>query len=264
MITLLGKNGSGKTYLANCLCVDGYTRIPSYTTRKPRIGEVSGQDYYFIDKEKFEYLLMNDFFVEYKKRNDNYYGLSLKNQNENTILIGGNIEVLEKKLGCNVIPIYIDVDINERYRRVCQRQDNDDLIERFHSENFSFLTDFRGIFIDNNSLNKQALYDIKNLLLTKEYRLESNYKFLERKVADFQLDSKEISENAILAYLKFEEYILRRGIIEKKEDLYTFYVNSIVEYLSHNRYCFIEKEDNFIINGFYLKKEKAKLKRLER
>lgn len=46
----------------------------SATTRAPRPGEVDGQSYYFVSKEKFLDMIHNEEFLEYDAHMDNYYG----------------------------------------------------------------------------------------------------------------------------------------------------------------------------------------------
>ncbi|MBQ8797415.1 MAG: guanylate kinase [Oscillospiraceae bacterium] len=46
----------------------------SATTRAPRPGEVDGESYYFIDKERFQEMILEDAFVEYDAHMGNYYG----------------------------------------------------------------------------------------------------------------------------------------------------------------------------------------------
>lgn len=73
MIEIIGKNGAGKSYLANKLYYLGFKRNVGYTTRPIRDGEIDGIDYFFITKEKFEEYIVNNDFVEYKIRNGFYY-----------------------------------------------------------------------------------------------------------------------------------------------------------------------------------------------
>ena len=63
MVALLGKNGAGKSYLANKLYYLGFKRNVGYTTRPIREGEIDGIDYFFITKEKFEEYIVNNDFV---------------------------------------------------------------------------------------------------------------------------------------------------------------------------------------------------------
>ena len=54
----------------------------SMTTRKKRLGEVDGKDYFFVSKEEFEKEIENGGMLEYAKYVDNYYGTPLKYVNE--------------------------------------------------------------------------------------------------------------------------------------------------------------------------------------
>lgn len=96
MIEIIGKNGAGKSYLANKLYYLGFKRNVGYTTRPIRDGEIDGIDYFFITKEKFEEYIVNNDFVEYKIRNGFYYGILKNNISNNTILVSGDTKKLKK------------------------------------------------------------------------------------------------------------------------------------------------------------------------
>ena len=46
----------------------------SATTRAPRDGEVDGESYYFVTKDKFREMIREEAFVEYDDHMDNFYG----------------------------------------------------------------------------------------------------------------------------------------------------------------------------------------------
>lgn len=46
----------------------------SATTRKPRVGEEEGLNYFFVENEKFEEMIENDEFLEHAHVHTNYYG----------------------------------------------------------------------------------------------------------------------------------------------------------------------------------------------
>lgn len=46
----------------------------SMTTRKPRVGEVDGKDYYFVEKEQFIQGIKEEKFLEWAEFVGNYYG----------------------------------------------------------------------------------------------------------------------------------------------------------------------------------------------
>jgi guanylate kinase len=71
-------SGAGKTTLvAELLKVDPGIRLSiSYTTRKPRAGEADGEDYHFIDAQKFHEMAAAGAFLESALVHGNYYGTS--------------------------------------------------------------------------------------------------------------------------------------------------------------------------------------------
>ena len=71
-IILIGASGSGKSTIEKILAEKyNYERIVSYTTRKPRIGEVNGVDYNFINNETFLDMLETGVFAEYDQYSQN-------------------------------------------------------------------------------------------------------------------------------------------------------------------------------------------------
>jgi len=50
----------------------------SYTTRKPRSGEIPGQDYFFVAQKKFELMRTKGEFVEWANVHGNLYGTPLR------------------------------------------------------------------------------------------------------------------------------------------------------------------------------------------
>lgn len=71
-------SGSGKTTICRTLLdrVDGLTISVSYTTRERRPGEVDGVDYYFVDEEKFDKMLVSKGFLEHARVYGHRYGTS--------------------------------------------------------------------------------------------------------------------------------------------------------------------------------------------
>lgn len=83
--------GTGKTTLVNLLkkelvCI---TESVSYTTRKPRVGEIDGKDYHFIDQEQFKKKIEQKQFLEWAEVFGDYYGTS-KEQIEEIINTGNH------------------------------------------------------------------------------------------------------------------------------------------------------------------------------
>jgi guanylate kinase len=54
--------------------VPGLVFSISFTTRQPRLGEVDGRDYFFIDDERFDAMIREDGFVEWVQVYGHRYG----------------------------------------------------------------------------------------------------------------------------------------------------------------------------------------------
>lgn len=78
MFVLSSPSGVGKTTLTKKISKNNKNFIISisHTTREPRVNEIDGEDYFFIDKEKFNKLIEENSFFEYAKIFDNFYGTS--------------------------------------------------------------------------------------------------------------------------------------------------------------------------------------------
>ena len=76
-------SGAGKSSLINeVLEISGELNLPlelsiSYTTRKPRKGELNGHEYFFISQHEFLDKKNSNFFLEHAEVHGNWYGTSL-------------------------------------------------------------------------------------------------------------------------------------------------------------------------------------------
>lgn len=78
ILILSGSSGSGKSTLVRML-VDKYpqfSRVITVTSRKPRVGEKNGVDYYFFTRNDFMRRIKRGEFLEYTfiKKREQYYG----------------------------------------------------------------------------------------------------------------------------------------------------------------------------------------------
>jgi len=78
-LVVSGPSGAGKTtMLRRVLERDERLQFSvSHTTRKPRPGEVDGEDYYFVDPAAFRELIEANAFLEWAEYQGNLYGTSL-------------------------------------------------------------------------------------------------------------------------------------------------------------------------------------------
>ena len=97
-IIVSGPSGVGKGTICDRLIneLNSWYSI-SFTTRKPREGEIDGVDYFFITEEEFEDKIKRGDFLEYNFYNGNYYGTSK--------------EVVNDKIN-NGINVFCEIDVN--------------------------------------------------------------------------------------------------------------------------------------------------------
>ncbi|MCB1556235.1 MAG: guanylate kinase [Alphaproteobacteria bacterium] len=76
MFVLSSPSGAGKTSITRALLKqnDDLTISVSATTRPRRPGEVNGQDYYFVDKDRFSEMIAQGAFLEHAEAFGNFYG----------------------------------------------------------------------------------------------------------------------------------------------------------------------------------------------
>lgn len=76
LLVISGPSGTGKGTICNKIIseLENLTFSVSMTTRKPRVGEVHGENYYFVTETEFEEIRGSDGFLEYAKVYENYYG----------------------------------------------------------------------------------------------------------------------------------------------------------------------------------------------
>ena len=79
-LVISAPSGTGKSTLVRMLRTEfpEFAYSVSYTTRPPRRGEVQGQDYHFVTRERFLSLVEEGFFAEYAQVHANLYGTPLQ------------------------------------------------------------------------------------------------------------------------------------------------------------------------------------------
>lgn len=103
-------SGAGKTTLCQRLIADlpDIQLSVSYTTRKPRKGEINDRDYTFIDASEFYRMIESGAFIEWAEVHGNYYGTSR--------------ERLEARL-VEGIDVVLDIDVQgaKQMRTTCSK-----------------------------------------------------------------------------------------------------------------------------------------------
>ena len=175
IIVLLGASGSGKSTLENEISKRfGYKKIISYTTRKPRIGEINGKDYYFVSNESFEDMIRQGLFAEYDEYSQKRIYGTLKSDyqegNKIAVLTPNGLRQLKKNcLNEKIFTVLVEANLGTRIKR----------------------------YIDRCGLDKFD-FDDKNEIAARVERDYGMFLGLEREV-DLVVDNSEGSDIEILA-----------------------------------------------------------------
>lgn len=127
IIVLLGASGSGKSTIENELANHhGYEKIISYTTRSPRNGEENGKDYYFVDNDTFNEVLMRDLFAEHDEYSQNRLYGTLKSDyvdgDKVVVLTPNGLRQLKKNCpNEDIITVLVEASLGTRVKRYIDR-----------------------------------------------------------------------------------------------------------------------------------------------
>ncbi|MBD1153842.1 guanylate kinase [Pelagibacterales bacterium SAG-MED23] len=147
IVILSSPSGAGKTTLVKKISTRKNYKISiSHTTRKPRIKEKNGKDYFFVDKREFKKLIIDKKFLEYAKVFNNYYG-SLKKTVIHKLQKGENVifdidwqgtnQIKKKKLKYKIITIFIlPPSKKELFKRLLKRDHKDKKIAKVRMRQF--------------------------------------------------------------------------------------------------------------------------------
>jgi len=185
LFILSGPSGVGKgTVLAELFNeFSGVNYSVSATTRKPREGEVNGQDYFFVDEQEFARMLANDEFIESAKVHNNYYGTPKKYvddclKNNKDIILEIDIqgaELVRAKYPEAVYIFIVPPSFNELENRLNKRGSEDKKTRRLRLKNarteMKEIVNYDYIVVNDNL--QYTVDKIKNIIL-KEQELKGD------------------------------------------------------------------------------------------
>ena len=147
IVILSSPSGAGKTTLVKKISLKNKFHISiSHTTRKPRINEEDGRDYFFVNGKKFKKLIKSRKFLEHAKVFKNFYG-SLKETVIGRLKKGQNVifdidwqgtrQIKNKKLKFKIITIFIlPPSKKELFNRLLKRDQKDKKIAKVRMRQF--------------------------------------------------------------------------------------------------------------------------------
>ena len=168
IVILSSPSGAGKTTLVNEISKKKNFKISiSHTTRKPRLNEINGKDYFFISENEFKDLINKDKFLEYANVFNHYYGSSKdavleKLRNGENVIFDidwqGTQQIKSQKLNYKILTIFIlPPSRDELYKRLLNRDKNHEKIAmqrmRQFNEDVLHWKDYDLVVI-NDDLNK--------------------------------------------------------------------------------------------------------------
>ena len=193
MVILSSPSGAGKTTLVKLLSEQKKFQISiSHTTRKPRINEIDGKDYYFVNHEYFQQSIKNHEFLEYAEVFKNFYGtkkdpvIKFLKDGKNVIFDidwQGAQQIKNKKLKYKLITFFVLPPSKEiLFQRLSNRDMKDKLIveERMkefekdilHWEDYDYVVVNNKLdecyneisnLIECEMINKDTIYDKKKI-----------------------------------------------------------------------------------------------------
>jgi len=184
IVFLAGVSGSGKTTMMQLLLQDEcFEKVCSVITRKPREGEISGDQYIFMNTGEFEYLIEQKKFLEYAYVHQiAYYGTRLdliqqalshgKYPLKTIDMIG--MEVIEQKwkIEGHYISFFLDISEEVMKERILLRQPDMNNLELQHRLDSAAMERMIAkrlkncIIIDASGSRDDVLTSIKNYIFS--------------------------------------------------------------------------------------------------
>ncbi len=153
----------------------------STTTRKPRVGEVDGVNYFFIDNEKFESMVNNKEFLEYAYVHTNYYGTPKKfvmdkiKEGEIVLLeidVQGAMEI-KKNFTEAVLVFLLPPTMEELKNRIINRgtETEEDINRRFKNafKELDYVDNYN-YFVINDKI-EDAIADIESIIKAEKLKV---------------------------------------------------------------------------------------------
>ena len=169
LIIITGPSGVGKgTVVKEILAKDKNIWLSiSATTREPREGEKEGENYYFLNEEKFIEMIEQNLFLEWAQFAGNYYGTPFISVNEKikrgfTVLFEIEVEgakQIKEKFPNSISIFLLPPDMTELERRIRNRgtEKEDEIKKRLAKANYEISVSNKFDFsLTNNDINKTA------------------------------------------------------------------------------------------------------------
>lgn len=194
LVVISGPSGAGKGTICKALLEkNDFWLSVSATTRSPRVGEVDGVNYFFLNKEEFQNRIKNEGFLEYAEVYGNYYGtpkdsvLSAIDIGKDVVLeidIQGALKVKETYPE-GVFIFILPPSMKELRQRIINRgsETEESLMTRFKAayKEINYVSKYNYAVV--NDTVEEALKKIEGIVIAERCRVD--------RVKENILDSKE-------------------------------------------------------------------------
>ena len=171
LIVLSGPSGVGKGTIAKKL-VERNPNIAlsiSCTTRKSRVGEVDGKDYFFVSHQQFLDQINNNGFLEYSEHFENFYGtprafVETKLKQNDVLLeidVNGGLNV-KKNFKDAILIMVLPPSVDEVYNRLVKRKTESEEKIKLRMKRMEFELSQQNLY-DYSVVNDDLMTAVKNI-----------------------------------------------------------------------------------------------------
>lgn len=190
LLVLSGPSGAGKGTVCHEVRkkIDTMQYSISATTRKPRVIEREGREYFFLSKEDFEEKIKAGNFLEYALVYDNYYGTprdyvdDILNKGYDCILEidpQGAMQIKEKME--DAVFIFIaPPSMEELKKRLTFRgtEKPDEIAKRLSNAEQEFTNMPNYDYVIINDKIEKAVYEVESIIIAEKLKTSRNYEIM--------------------------------------------------------------------------------------
>ncbi|MEG1458562.1 MAG: guanylate kinase [Acetivibrio sp.] len=201
LIVISGFSGAGKGTVVKKIVEEHHYKISiSGTTRKPRVGEENGREYFFLTREEFESMIKDSQLIEWAEYVGNYYGTPKKyvmeelNKGNHVILeieIQGALKVKEKFPEALLLFLTPPSATCLRERLIQRGTEDMDTVNKRMARSYEeavYMKDYD--YIVMNDQLEDCVEQVHSIVINEKSRTKRNEAFIQKMNRELQVFSK--------------------------------------------------------------------------